>query len=229
MATRYNYTGGIVTNGLVLNLDAAKTDSYPGTGTTWRDLSGNGNNGTLTNGPTFSGIGKQASIVFDGVDDYVNLGNPSNLQFGTGDFTISIWVYPKVVSYGINDQGTLLSKDYFGIELYIYQTKFRAYIGGTSNSISAEITTLTANTWYNFVLSRSNYFCTSYVNSVLDGSRLNSSNINNPGVNYSVGRRTGSSALTFNGYIPTVQIYNRSLSQTEVTQNFNALRGRYGI
>jgi hypothetical protein len=71
MATRYNYTGQLVTDGLVLNLDAAKLDSYPGSGTTWRDISGNNNNGTLTNGPTFSGIGKQAAIVFDGVDDYI--------------------------------------------------------------------------------------------------------------------------------------------------------------
>jgi hypothetical protein len=61
MATNYNYFGGIVTNGLVLDLDAAKLASYPGTGTAWYDISGNNNNGTLTNGPTFSGIGKQAS------------------------------------------------------------------------------------------------------------------------------------------------------------------------
>jgi hypothetical protein len=91
MATRYNYTGGIVTDGLVLNLDAAKVDSYPGTGTTWRDLSGNNNNGTLTNGPTFSGIGKQAAIVFDGVDDYAILPtNFFNPNAGT-PFTVSFW------------------------------------------------------------------------------------------------------------------------------------------
>jgi hypothetical protein len=91
MATRYNYTGGIVTNGLVLNLDAAKTDSYPGTGTTWRDISGNNNNGTLTNGPTFSGIGKQASIVFDGVDDYAFFN--TDLRSLTS-ITINVWLKP---------------------------------------------------------------------------------------------------------------------------------------
>ena len=91
MATRYNYTGGIVTNGLVLNLDAAKTDSYPGTGTTWRDLSGNNNNGTLTNGPTYTGVSKDAAIVFDGVDDYVDCGNNSTVNLNSS-FTINCWV-----------------------------------------------------------------------------------------------------------------------------------------
>jgi hypothetical protein len=99
MATRYNYTGGIVTNGLVLNLDAAKTDSYPGTGSIWRDLSGNSNNGTLTNGPTFSGIGKQASIVFDGSDDKVYCGSGSTIDFNVSQsFTTCCWAYLTAIS-----------------------------------------------------------------------------------------------------------------------------------
>jgi hypothetical protein len=69
------FTGpNIVTDGLVLYLDAANQKSYPGTGTTWNDLSGNGNNGTLVNGPTFNSD-NNGSIVFDGVDDYVNFGD----------------------------------------------------------------------------------------------------------------------------------------------------------
>ncbi len=60
----------IVTNGLVLHLDAANTKSYSGSGTTWTDLSGNGNNGTLTNGPTFDSA-NYGSVVHDGVDDYI--------------------------------------------------------------------------------------------------------------------------------------------------------------
>ena len=71
MATEYA-NGKIVTNGLVLSLDAADRNSYPGTGTTWRDMSGNGNNGTLTDGPTFNS-NNGGSIVFDGTNDYVAL------------------------------------------------------------------------------------------------------------------------------------------------------------
>jgi hypothetical protein len=95
MATRYNYTGGIVTNGLVLNLDAAKVDSYPGTGTTWRDISGNNNNGTLTNGPTLTGSGKNLAITFDGTNDYTEILDNSIIDFGTSDFTSNIWIYPN--------------------------------------------------------------------------------------------------------------------------------------
>lgn len=67
------YTGpNIVTDGLVLYLDAANTKSYPGSGTTWNDLSGNGNNGTLINGYIFNSIGN-GNLVFDGSNDYVNI------------------------------------------------------------------------------------------------------------------------------------------------------------
>lgn len=96
MAGRISYYGGIVTNGLVLALDAAKKDSYPGSGTVWRDISGNGNNGTLTNGPTFNS-GNGGSIVFDGVDDYVEYGlitQMSNLI----NITVSYWYYPTTTN-----------------------------------------------------------------------------------------------------------------------------------
>ncbi len=70
----------IVTNGLVLHLDAANSKSYLGSGTTWNDLSGNGNNATLTNGPSFSNSNR-GSIVFDGTNDYAEL-NKTGIQIG---------------------------------------------------------------------------------------------------------------------------------------------------
>jgi len=93
MATR----GGpkIITDGLVLSLDAANTKSYPGTGTVWKDLSGNGNNGTLVNGPTFNS-GNNGSIVFDGVNDYASTTPVSNLTIPQmeGDITYEYWIEP---------------------------------------------------------------------------------------------------------------------------------------
>ena len=82
----------IITDGLVLCLDAASKRSYPGTGTTWTDLKGS-NNGTLTNGPTFN-TGNGGSIVFDGANDYTNLGNILNDVFAGVDkkFSIMSWV-----------------------------------------------------------------------------------------------------------------------------------------
>ena len=70
-----SHSPNIVTDVLVLCLDAANRRSYPGSGNSWLDLSGNGNNGTLTNGPTYSSA-NGGSLVFDGVDDYVNCGTP---------------------------------------------------------------------------------------------------------------------------------------------------------
>ena len=86
------YNPRVVTDGLVLCLDAGNVKSYPGSGTTWTDLSGKGNTGTLTNGPTYSSA-NGGSIVFDGVDDRV-----SGTSFNTGqNFTINAWIYPTLL------------------------------------------------------------------------------------------------------------------------------------
>jgi hypothetical protein len=230
MATRYNYTGGIVTNGLVLNLDAAKTDSYPGTGTTWRDLSGRGNNGTLTNGPTFSGIGKQASIVFDGVDDFVSVPNNNILNSNIGTF--SIWFdYTSAPGNG----SVLLGKtDAFassnGLNIFINQGSLAAQIKANSNTVTnISGHSINTNTWYNFTIS--------YISGVSYSSYING----NPTATDSLVSFTFSTQplrlarsvdtywTNFGGQISTVQVYNRALSAAEVLQNFNALRGRYGI
>ena len=77
----FNFSPKIVTNGLVLALDAANTKSYPGSGTVWSDLTPNGNNGALTNGPTFNSA-NGGSIVFDGTNDYLQ-GVSTNYKWAT--------------------------------------------------------------------------------------------------------------------------------------------------
>ena len=159
MATNYNYFGGIVTNGLVLDLDAAKVASYPGTGTSWYDISGNNNNGTLTNGPTFSGIGKQASIVFDGTDDYINVptNNVFNFCNSTNDlpFTVSTWCYVNNLSnvfmlYNKGDNGNGVLESYAStvntngyISTSLYDT------AGPNETILTTTTTISLQTWIN--------------------------------------------------------------------------------
>ena len=100
--------GGIITDGLVLYVDAGNTDSYPGSGTTWTDISTNSNNGTLTNGPTFDS-GDGGSIVFDGTDDYVDFGNILNI--GTGDASFTGWAKR---TGGDGEQEWIFSKAYAG-------------------------------------------------------------------------------------------------------------------
>jgi hypothetical protein len=239
MATRYNYTGGIVTNGLVLNLDAAKVDSYPGTGTTWRDLSGNNNNGTLINGPTFSGIGKQAAIVFDGVDDYVNdVGNVSAFSFiqNTGIFTISTWVKPAVLNkthYFLGNTPTSVEKGFYygfhssnGLDFVI----MRGNSGSPVLSFTAA-SFISTTDWVNITAVGNGSTVTLYKNGSSFQTSTGMSNFPTGDSTrvLNVGRITNFSPETFQGSISVSQIYNRPLSAAEVSQNFNALRGRYGI
>ena len=93
----------IVRNGLVLYLDAANPKSYPGSGTTWKDLSGNGNNGTLVNGPTFNSA-NGGSIVFDGTNDYVittNLLNPTT----NPNESVFVWFNPTAAGQIVSELG----------------------------------------------------------------------------------------------------------------------------
>jgi len=225
MATNYNYFGGIVTNGLVLDLDAAKVASYPGTGTSWNDISGNNNNGTLTNGPTFSGIGKQASIVFDGVDDYAAV---SNFVGNLTTFSVSHFIYLNsnqntrtiFSNYGVGNNGWVT-----GIRDG-QDNVFKFYLGATvhlySNTVFSNLT------WYHAAITYDNGSPKIYINGILDAS---SSSTLTPASSYygnDVGR-LGIGSQYFNGRISNLQVYNRALSSTEITQNFNALRGRYGI
>jgi hypothetical protein len=234
MATRYNYTGNIVTQGLVLNLDAAKTDSYPGTGTTWRDLSGFNNNGTLINGPTFSGPGKQASIVFDGVNDECNLGNILFTSSIANNCTFDIWLYNLenrnsryYLSKGSFASG--LGGITFGLTSTISQRiRFQMESATSVRSPYVEFITPTGS-WYNLTYTYDGTTIRGYQNSTT--SNLYTSSLAGPLLNISSPIKLGND--TFSGYancyISNFKIYNRTLSQAEITQNFNALRGRYGI
>jgi len=241
MATRYNYTGGIVTNGLVLNLDAAKTDSYPGTGTTWRDLSGNSNNGTLTNGPTYTGVSKDAAIVFDGVDDFVDCSNPLILR--PSQFTTIAWIYNT--DSNSRQQGIYCSYSEVLVAGYFVQVlnsphRVRYVIGANTGSgagLYTDVTgntTININTWYQIVTTYDGLNMKSYVNGILDINTTWSNGIgyddtNNRVLVGSVYTKNSGPVAFFKGSISDVQTYNRALSAAEVLQNFNALKGRYSI
>ena len=234
---RFNLPGDIVTNGLVLNLDTAYYNSYPRSGTTWSDLSGNGNNGTLTNGVTFNVSGDSSSMQFDGVDDFVQLAN--QIQFErTNSFSFNIWFKFSNSNFMqlINNQNS----SYVGYEFAKGTDNVVYFIIGraTGNYISVNITNpLTVNTWVNICVTYNGTSLASginmYLNGVLTGTTIGrdslgtQTNISNfPTL---IGKRSPISQGFFNGNISNVQIYNRALSATEVSQNFNALRGRFGI
>ena len=214
----------IVTDGLVLALDAGNTKSYPGSGTTWTDLTGNGNDGTLQNGVGFDS-GNGGSLTFDGVDDYVNLSSSSSLTFGSGNFSIDLSL--KI--------STIKSNQYFfdfGANRFAFQyyNNFGTYVlRYLTQGISIKDTpyTLVQNQIYNFCIVRNSgngylFLNGNQINSWVDNETYTSNTLN-------IGRYGLSNVANLNGNVYTFKGYNRALTASEVSQNFNALRGRYGI
>jgi len=216
------YNPSIVTNGLVLCLDAANTKSYPGSGTTWTDLLGTGNNGTLTNGPTYSSA-NGGSIVFDGTNDYVSASNTS-LVHRTSNWAYSCWVNfngtPSLGTIFENGSWTsclLIRFETNGISIYSmgsYWGKFTL--------------TPTLNTWYKLDFIRNGNSIDFYLNGTYSQSLSFTADIQ-PSSNLFIGMSQHAAGQCFNGRIAQTQIYNRALTSTEIQQNFNALRGRFGI
>ena len=225
-------TKGIVQNGLVLNLDAGVSDSYPGSGTTWTDLSGNANNGTLTNGPTFSSA-NGGSLVFDGVDDYINGLNSALLCPGP-IITATLCCWCKLSTTSATDiiigmQNPSDNRVYLGVYNGFWEVGFGSFAwnGGFTGERASATTNLT-NLCLS-ILAGSAYL---YVNTNLNITKTTDTTVSLSGT-FPIG------AYQFLGNFDTanmgpnnisqVSIYNRALTSQEIQQNFNATRGRYGI
>jgi len=231
----------IVTDGLVLSLDAGNTKSYMSGSTTWFDKSGGGNNGTLTNGPTFNSS-NGGSIVFDGADDYVNLGDIFNFEY-TSIFTVSIIFKPPL----LNAYRPLISKRFFQTPFNGWEfatgpifdrTQLYFFLGAINDNQSLEVYTTDAgiNNVGIFVVdltydgsSNSNGF-KFFVNGIVKNTvSIKNNPIGNPTTtsNLNLARRdlTTSQFCT----IYNLKIYNRALSASEVLQNYNATKSRFGL
>jgi hypothetical protein len=241
MAGRIAYLGNITTQGLVLDLDAGIKGSYPGSGTTWTDISNNGNNGTLTNGPTFTGS-DYGAIVFDGTNDFITgsvINTPNQLSvfcFKNPKPRVGS-VYPTIISKWTNDaQGENRSwvvgsipggVDYLAISTNGTYTNSTVKRYEFSSSVSNNIWTQTGFTFNNGIL-------TPYLN----GAPVNYTAVLNPSITsihtsnipYTLGySKDGAFDLYYSGSIGNAQIYNQSLNQFQVWQNFNSYKSRYGI
>lgn len=218
-------------NGMVLYLDASNTRSYPGSGTTWTDLSGNGNNFSLVNGPTFSSS-NLGSIVFDGTDD--NLQISSLVWDYNNNFTIQFWFNPSslggVDGYGLFFNGTTSSNtnrvQIAGVpDGSVYLNTVASSVGDTFQSAAGLVS---VENWYNFAAVRNSGVITVYLNgvSVASGNVVYSPS---PPSNLYVGFIRSSGALRYlNGRISSILINNRASSIVEVLQNYNATKARFG-
>lgn len=225
------HSPSIVLNGLVLCLDAANPRSYPGSGTTWTDITGNGNNGTLYNSPTYSSDG---TFNFSG-GNYIGVNDNATLNI-SGDKTLSTWVYMgSTASCGISGK---TSNTNLGMGL-AYGWDGNGFMALAWNAVNQPALVRDAardiNKWCYLTAIQSG--STRYVY-VWDSQGLRTASYNGSSGQswaYSGSLWIGTGGLA-NGYnvpsgtkISAVQVYNRALSTDEVAQNFNAYRGRYGV
>ena len=221
----------IVTDGLVLCLDAANPKSYSGSGTTWKDLSGNGNNGTLVNGVGYNS-GNGGSLSFDGVNDYVDTSFTDNIISG---FTFNFWffgtkstVHFPAQFYLSNDTNTIFRVERFSAGNNTIE------FGHSPNGENIGLNELISfnfpnNVWTYCTLLYDGNYKYIFKNGVLDvTSSPNQVFTYYSGAFLRIGARQ-SASLPFSGNIPYVSLYNKALSSSEIQQNYNALKGRFNL
>ena len=217
----------IVTNGLVLCLDAGNSKSYAGSGTSWTDLSGNGNNGTLTNGPTYSSANK-GSISFDGVDDYIDISK--QILKNRTEFTINITFFTSTLAGVLINEG---NSSNVGVSWWLAagtNATILQFGDGTNNSYSNSTITLSQNVWTNICFTYQNKTGTTYVNGISQRTYTNTNEISWHISNTTKLCTRESAASSFsNARVSNLHIYNRALSASEILQNYNATKGRFGL
>lgn len=221
----------IITNGLILNLDAGSPLSYSTSGTTWTDLSGNGNNGTLTNGIRYSTT-NGGSLVFDGVDDKVSLIAGNDFAYGTGDFTVESWIYPTAFA--------ALGKAIFSQS--VSGTNYFLFSLGSSGEVSITMTlsgggtpingpsNVQLNRWSHVAVTRISGVVTVYVNTSPGTPTTNTTNLTNTTYVPTIGEYSHANQLPFSGNIANLRIYKgKGLTASEIVKNYDALKSRYII
>jgi len=238
----YNSGGRLVSDGLILYLDAANRKSIVSGSATWTDISRNGYNGTLTNGPTYDTT-NGGSIVFDGSNDNVLLGDV--LDLGTNDLTINVWSYKTAAPSSdqhMVSKARAAAQNYRYAFYYTSTQKLGVFIQGNGGAdiLPSGNTTISLNTWHmaTMVATRSSSIKI-YLNGIqetLTGTATISQwngldfQSNNP---FRIGCYTSSDNTTpnflFTGRIAITQVYFRSLSNAEILNNYNATKKRFGL
>jgi hypothetical protein len=222
------YNANVVRDGLVLHLDAANPKSYPGSGTTWNDLSGLGNGGTLTNGPTYnsSNLGYFQFVT----DDFAAISN--NVALDTQTPTVEVWVKTNATT----QNGFWFEKGTVNTQYSLFQEggniQWRMNIGGIKTLSTPTATYMNTSNWYQVAGTYTSGTRRLYINGLLVNSDLQSGTIatNAGGMSIGVfGGFNGSRGYYYNGNLSSCKVYNRALTASEIRQNFEATRGRYGI
>jgi hypothetical protein len=223
----------IIQNGLVLQLDAADRNSYVSGSTTWYDLVGS-NNGSLINSPTFD-PNNGGSIVFDGVDDYVVTQPNSGINsiYTNNQLTIQSWInyqdsgsFRNVMGILRNSDPTFLS---FGWRVPPSNIViFDSVISGSRFTQNVMDLNSYIGKYINIATTYTNGSVLSYANGVLAASNVVTGQIADFTSNsFFIGTQAGYGY--FKGNFALTQIYNRALTSSEVRQNYNATKTRFGL
>jgi hypothetical protein len=207
-------SSGIVTNGLIVYLDAGNPSSYSGSGSSWLDLSGNGNNFTLVNSPTYSSS-NGGYLNFNGINQYANTSYQQPAQSSTTSFTWCAWIYPLLQDdpplIGCRNSSLIFTK--------LTSNKFEYYptfVGSV----------MTTNAWKHYTIVKDNANFYYYTNGVLSASGSNSSS--KTAIPFFVGGDNLAAEYS-TSRISFVNVYHRALNLSEINQNFNFVKSRYGL
>ena len=223
----------IVTSGLTLMLDAGYIPSYPRTGTTWNDLSGNGNNGTLVNGPSFNPA-DGGSIVFDGTDDYAVVSSFSQLPIGSNARTVNMWFKTNTTTWqdNVNNMffyGATNTGNSFGIDFRVYPAMEFYSWGGAGRDIIFN-TTFPQTGWSNLTVVYNGTTTLNIYENSINTQNATINVLNTISSNVWIGSINPSfNPWYYDGGIANIQIYDRALSSSEVLQNYNAYKSRFGL
>ena len=216
---RYEYSVPINIDGLLLNLDAGSLLSYAGSGNSWVDVSGNNNTGLLVNGPTYSGSGITGALVFDGTNDYVTLGK----DILSTVYTISAWF--MLGDQASNRMQIIFDSSYSGILMNKNGGEF--YYKNVSSYLLNFSYSFNFNTWHNITAVNASNKKSIYVNGSLVASIFDNSSYE-PVNNFVIGSNSGNVEFLL-GKVAGVIAYNRALTASEIYQNYDAMRTRYGL
>lgn len=251
MSEFYGYSP-IVTSGLILHMDAAISSSYPGSGTTWNDISGNGRVATLAgygggSTPTYSGLGG-GSILFNRSSATADSAAVFSLSTSgttwadlTSTVTMSVWFYTGtsgvMIIAGKGFRTTPTPQEFQSYQLYTNGSSVVARItaGGATANIDVS-TSFSYNTWTNITVTYTGSSVIIYKNGAVANSASKTGSITNIlslpfiiGAQYNHNNSYNLPTDGFNGYIGQAMLYNRALSSNEVLQNYNATKGRFGL
>lgn len=227
-------------------LDAGNTKSYPGTGTSWYDRSGNGKNGTLINGPTFN-TSNNGSIVFDGIDDYASVNN-TLLSSLIDDNSLTVSVFININEATLSTAGGLICNQKYqsegdpggfgfviinGGSIAVNLTKVISGVATSYESISSFSINRQQYAFYTFTYNSGSKTIITYKNGIQQASSTNISygwtkNTTNRSTYIGINSQGGWGAYYKMNIVQT-SIYNRVLSAEEILQNYNATKTRFGL